>query len=309
MKIAVASDVHLEFAPIEFENPEGAEVLILSGDICVASDLKDRDPTNISEGTRNHNWHKFFQSCSDNFPHTVYVAGNHESYDGDIAKTYLRLKDKLGYLKNVHILDRETFEHKGYTFIGSTLWTNMNNRDPLTMFHIRSMMSDYKLIKNSARKVFRNVPLYQKDESGQYIRDDKGYYIQCGMKKKEENSKLSPEDTVVEHEKCVEYIKQVCLNVREQGSNGNKVVVVGHHTPSFQSMAPCYAHDKLMNGAYHTNLEEFILDHPEIVLWTHGHVHDPYDYMIGDCRVFCNPRGYVGYETRARNFKLEVIEV
>jgi uncharacterized protein RhaS with RHS repeats len=47
-----------------------------------------------------------------------------------------------------------------------------------------------------------------------------------------------------------------------------------------------------MNGGYYSDLSEFILDHPEIVLWTHGHMHHTFDYNIGDCRIVCNPRGY-----------------
>ena len=39
MKIAICSDLHLEFGPISLENTENAEVLILSGDILVAADL------------------------------------------------------------------------------------------------------------------------------------------------------------------------------------------------------------------------------------------------------------------------------
>lgn len=309
MKVAVTSDVHLEFGDLDFENDSGAEVLVLSGDICVARRLTDHEPNGLMEGTHSDRWHKFFQRCSERFEHVVYVAGNHEHYDGDFMNTYPRLKDKLGYLKNVHVLDKECFTHKGVTFVGSTLWTNMNNSDPLTLFHIRRMMNDYQCIDNSSRKVYRTVPLYKKDEEGKYIKDDKGYYIQEGTKKKEEVAKLSPEDTVEEHNRCVGYIREIVLNVREQGSNGSRVVVVGHHTPSFQSMADYYKHDELMNGAYHTNLEQFILDHPEIVLWTHGHVHDDFDYMVGDCRVVCNPRGYIKYEARAQNFKLKTVEI
>lgn len=309
MKIAIASDIHLEFAPLELENPEGAEVLVLAGDICVAKDLKDHDPHGILEGTRSDKYHKFFKSCSYNFKQVIYVAGNHEHYGGDFQDTYARLKDRLGYLENVHVLDKEAFDYNGVTFLGSSLWTDMNNEDPLTLFHVKGMMSDYNHIKNSARQVFRTVPLYKKDEDGVYLLDERNNYIQCGTKKKESDAQLSPQDTVEEHRKCVDYIRNCCLNVREQGSNGNRIVVVGHHTPSFKSMDPCYAHDMLMNGAYHSKLEEFIMDHTEIVLWVHGHVHDEHDYMIGDCRVVCNPRGYVGYETRARNFTLKVIDV
>jgi len=39
MKIAVASDLHLEFTGIDLRNTENADVLVLSGDICVADDL------------------------------------------------------------------------------------------------------------------------------------------------------------------------------------------------------------------------------------------------------------------------------
>ena len=47
MKIAIASDLHLEFGDLDFENTDGAEVLILSGDILVVEDLRDWDANNI----------------------------------------------------------------------------------------------------------------------------------------------------------------------------------------------------------------------------------------------------------------------
>ena len=64
-----------------------------------------------------------------------------------------------------------------------------------------------------------------------------------------------------------------------------------------------------MNGGYHSSLEEFIMDRPNIKLWTHGHTHEEFDYMVGDTRVVCNPRGYIGYEPIADNWKLKVVEV
>jgi hypothetical protein len=61
-----------------------------------------------------------------------------------------------------------------------------------------------------------------------------------------------------------------------------------------------------MNGGYASNLSEFILDHPRIKAWTHGHMHQQFDYMVGDTRVVCNPRGYPGEVEFDDNFIFEV---
>ena len=86
-------------------------------------------------------------------------------------------------------------------------------------------------------------------------------------------------------------------------------VVVGHHAPSKASTHPRYKTEVIMNGAYSTNLDNFILDRRQIKLWTHGHTHEDFDYMIGTTRIVCNPRGYDGYEERADNFKLKYVEI
>ena len=82
-----------------------------------------------------------------------------------------------------------------------------------------------------------------------------------------------------------------------------------HHAPSKQSTKPQYERDVIVNGAYSSELTEFILDNPQIKLWTHGHTHDVFDYMIGSTRILCNPRGYDGYEDRADDFELLTVEV
>jgi predicted phosphodiesterase len=47
MKIAICSDIHLEFGDINLQNTENADVLILGGDICVAADIGRPDTHNI----------------------------------------------------------------------------------------------------------------------------------------------------------------------------------------------------------------------------------------------------------------------
>jgi predicted phosphodiesterase len=45
MKIALCSDLHLEFDDIILKNDENAELLILSGDIMIAEDLHNHPET------------------------------------------------------------------------------------------------------------------------------------------------------------------------------------------------------------------------------------------------------------------------
>jgi predicted phosphodiesterase len=296
MKIAVCSDIHLEFGPIELKNPGDVDVLVLSGDICVDADLdmKDRRQTEMGFARkRSEGFHEFFDMCGREFPHVIYVAGNHEHYHGDYAETLPNLKRKLAYIKNLYVLDREVKKIDDITFIGGTLWTDMNKEDPLTLFHMKSMMNDFRCVKNSNREV--NFKSFDVTEEGRQIPTFKT-----------RPATFCAEDAVEDHKKMVEYINVVTAQL---GENTNKYVVCGHHAPSRQSTHPRYKDDTLMNGGYSSDLEDLILNRPCIKLWTHGHTHEPFDYMIGETRIVCNPRGYIGYESRASEFELKVVEV
>ena len=50
MKIGVCSDLHLEFGDLKITNDSGADVLILSGDILVESDLDIFDRRQMEMG-------------------------------------------------------------------------------------------------------------------------------------------------------------------------------------------------------------------------------------------------------------------
>ena len=284
MKIAICSDLHLEFDTISLENTENADVLILSGDICVAKDLTKKDNYDILDRFgRSEKWHKFFQECSERFPHVIYIMGNHEHYHGDYANTVTILRDRLSYLVNLHILDKEMVQFNGVSFIGGTLWTDMNKEDPITLMHIRGKMNDFRCIMNGNRVTF--------------LRDE-------NLNIRERTSRFTPEDTVIDFKSMVEYIRLMV-----KGKFDQKFVVVGHHAPSKLSTHPRYADEEIMNGAYSSDLSEFIMDHPQIKLWTHGHTHEDFDYMIGSTRIICNPRGYINYEPDADFFELQYFEV
>jgi Icc-related predicted phosphoesterase len=282
MKVSVASDLHLEFGDLNIQNDHDSDLLILSGDICIARDVTDHNHKSKSI------FNRFFERCAEEFQTVIYVLGNHEHYHGDFATTAQDLKRKLSYLNNLHILDHDTIKVQDVMFIGGTLWTDMNGKDPITLLHLKNAMNDFRVVANSNRTVsFRSQN--QSDGSVRFH---------------EKAARFDPEDTVLEFEKFVTFISKVI----DSEPNG-KFVVCGHHAPSLKSIHPKYAHDFRMNGAYSSDLSDFILDHPQICLWTHGHTHDSFDYMIGSTRVICNPRGYVGYEASAAKWQLVTVDI
>ena len=278
MKFALASDLHLEFETIELNNTQGADVLVLSGDICVAKDLASTESVRGSK-----NWMKFFEHCATQFKNVIYIMGNHEHYHGDFAKSYGKLKSALAHLPNIHVMEKELISFDDVIFICGTLWTDMNKEDPHTLYSIKGYMNDYRIIQDSSNDVhFRDA--------------DGNFHTRTG--------KFSPEQSVVEHKAMLKLIDDVTKN-----NESKKFVVVGHHAPSKLSTKPKYQDDVMVNGAYSSDLSEFILDRPQIKVWTHGHTHDVFDYMLGGTRIVCNPRGYDGYEDRADQFELHYIEV
>jgi DNA repair exonuclease SbcCD nuclease subunit len=212
----------------------------------------------------------FLKRCSFQFPHVIYIAGNHEFYHGKWKASLDHLREECAQFNNVYFLENDMKTIGEHTFIGCTLWTDMNKGDPLTLHAISDMMNDFRIIRN----------------------DEHGY------------TKLRPAHAMWRHHQSMSYIKNVV-----QGMHDEKFVVVGHHAPSKQSTHPKYQNDQLMNGGYSSDLSEFILDHPQIKLWTHGHTHDPFDYMIGTTRIVCNPRGYAGHDKHADVFQLKYLDI
>lgn len=265
MRIKIVSDLHLEFGDINILNNDNCDLLILSGDIMTAADLHQHSADDVvilpNIGRRQKmaiRFRDFLKRCSDQFPHVIYIPGNHEFYHFRWDQTIDVMKKECARYPNVYFLERESKILNDITFIGATLWTDMNKGDPITLHAIRDMMNDFNLIR-------------------------KDY---------DEFKKLMPLDTVHRHRRTLEYIK-ICIDNNPNG----QFVICGHHSPSRMSTHEMYKNEHITNGAYSSDLSEFILDHPQIKIWTHGHTHFPFDYMIGTTRIVCNPRGYEGYES------------
>lgn len=265
MKIAIASDLHLEFADITLNNTENADVLILAGDIMIAQDLHDHSeeslvvpPGVLHKPSRAQisvvQYRKFLKNVSEQFKNVVYVPGNHELYHGKFHAGLGYLRTECQNYPNIHFMAQASQVIDGINFIGCTLWTNMNNHDPVTMYTVQQNMTDYRI-----------------------IREDMENY-----------RRINAQDTIARHRRHLDFI-----NVTYANSN-NPCVVVTHHAPSKLSIDKRYADDFYMNGGYCTDLYDFIDIRKKIKLWIHGHMHSVSDYVIGSTRVVCNPRGYPG---------------
>jgi hypothetical protein len=153
--------------------------------------------------------------------------------------------------KGIHFMDDSVVKIQDWNFIGSTLWTDFRKENSLEMIEASRFLNDYKTIRIGSN--------YRK---------------------------LRPEDTLEFHKKS----KQFLLDTLPMFEN-QKVWVLTHHSPSYQSIHPKYKMERT-NGSYASDLDDLILSHPQIKYWSHGHTHESFRYRINECEVICNPRGY-----------------
>ena len=88
------------------------------------------------------------------------------------------------------VLDKESVEIGDITFVCATMWTSMNNEDPVTLHAVKYMMNDFRNVKNSHNMVSRKVPLY---DNNNFETNKEGYVVRnvIGHKFKEEPSKFT----------------------------------------------------------------------------------------------------------------------
>jgi Icc-related predicted phosphoesterase len=249
MRIKQMSDLHLEFdADFLPKNEEKVDILMLNGDICMAAYLT-KGP-NSPYYAKALNFINFFKFCSSEYENVLYIPGNHEYYKGYIDTADDVIRKTLSVFPNIHFLNNQSWEKDGITFLGATLWTNMNHNNPITEQYLMEGMNDFRIVKW-----------------------------------KKEGGRFRPWDAASFHASTLKYFDEASAGL-------DNVVIMSHHAPSFKSVHPKYHYDTQVNHGYYSDLEQFILDRPQIKLWTHGHMHSCFDYTVGGTRIVCNPRGY-----------------
>ncbi|MGH7013628.1 MAG: metallophosphoesterase [Stellaceae bacterium] len=259
MKIAVMSDLHLEFdadilgaesrvrsprrmLDFYFHPPQpSADVIVLAGD--------------IHSGAQGVDW-----AASSFTQPVVLIAGNHEAYGRELFRVIAYSRQKAEAMNpRVNFLERNTWHFTSPTgvsarFIGATLWTDFQfyGCAEKSMEVAQERLEDFRVIK-----------------------------LERGLKLRP----LHPSDTVRLYHASVKFLEDEL----KQAFDGITVVVT-HHAPSSRSIASAFQ-DSPLNPAFVSNLDHLIETY-QPSLWIHGHMHTSFDYQIGRTRVICNPRGY-----------------
>lgn len=234
MKIALLSDLHLSVHPLDAPASD-ADVVVLAGDL--------HRPAAAIE------WARQFRQP------TLFVAGNHEFYGGDLSTTMRQLRAHAQGTP-VRVLDHDVWLHDGVRFLGCTLW------------------SDYRLFDSPAQRA------QGLQQAAEMVRD-----FTRIRSAPDGDEKFTPALSQVLFDRAVVWLEQQ-FAVPHDGPT----VVITHHAPARGSIAAKFAGSPL-NACFVSDLEPQIRRW-QPALWLHGHVHDSCDYRIGNTRIVANPRGY-----------------
>ena len=269
MKARLVSDLHIDVnrdGNFGFRHKE-CDVLFIAGDI--AGDYRREE--------------KFLNGLATDLTCPIFVvAGNHLGYDyykNQALEGLWEIKPNplegeklwsINHIKknvpeNVHYLDNDYVELENYIVFGGCMY------------------SDYKLYPNED---------LSKRSGEMYLNDFR--YVRIHDKKLKVVRPINTDDYQNLHKKFVQKLKK-CIKETDKD-----IIVLSHFAPSIQSISDKYLDqgNVYLNASYASNMEDFILQNERIKYWHHGHVHDSFDYMIGQCRVICSPYGYSGREQK-----------
>lgn len=262
MLIRLASDLHLEWGNYSFVElgEDKDSVLVLAGDLAAWKHPVGYERTMY-----------LMKEVSEQFRAVVMVCGNHEFYNrGDILtqRNLMRAAFNANSLSNVHLLENSSVVIDDVAFIGATLWTDYDNRNPLVMATAPNYMADY-------------------------------HQIMCG------NRFIKPIDLLGAHNESRKYIFEETVRQHQQG---NKTVIVTHHAVTEQSVHEKYKGDPYNSNFYSEMTNDIIDANPTLMIHGHVHDPFNYMVQPDVCqtRVVANPRGYVPHEDNGHDLCCQI---
>jgi len=215
------------------------------------------------------NARKFFKDVSAKYKHVAWVPGNHEYYGSSIKET--------SDIVNQFIVSENLFNITFGQFGSITV-------------------KDVKIVFATLWTDIKNKDPLIMSQGKQSMSD----YCQIMIEVDGRNLQLHPSDVYDLHVKHREHIKNEVVG-------HDKVIVMTHHAPNMLSSKS----DNITSLDYMyccTDMDDIILDNPQIKVWVHGHLHTEMKYTIGETEIMSNCRGYYGYEP-TQHFKVNVFEL
>lgn len=201
----------------------------------------------------------FLFSCADRYKHVLFITGNHEYYNrtksmNEINKM-IEIKQKP---QNLHFLNNTKFVIDGVTFLGSTLWTNIN---------IGYTYEIYKKIND-----FRNI-MIENDTNNKKLKH------------------IMIQDIIDLHNFQLNWIKN---NIKTVENIEEKIILITHHLPTPQLSHSKYDCYNDINSSFFTDLSKCDVFDNKIKFWFCGHTHIPMEYMDinTNTKFVTNPMGY-----------------
>lgn len=236
MRLRILSDLHIECFEEGRDLPDvDADVVVLAGDI-------HRKTEGLAWAAERFAGQKI-----------IYVAGNHEFYDTNMAELRKALRSDAERL-GIYLLDNDTVDIDGVRFHGTTLWTDFDlytgqpDYDPLqTEQRALAFIPDFRIIEQPPGETFTMA----------------------------ESMKL--------HAESLAWLEQAL----SEPCSGPRVVI-SHHAPLPECIPQKYRGDSL-SPAFASELRALM---GKMDLWIHGHVHEPVDLQVAGTRVFANPGAY-----------------
>jgi len=138
MRIAIASDLHIEFRPdLSGLAVPDCDLLVLAGDVEARPDQAA----------------PFFQRLRRQYAGPIlYVLGNHEYYNGVFPRRLDEYRAALASDPSIFLLEKESLVLDGVRFLGTTLWTDFDNGWHLN--NCQSALSDFRVIRSESGGTF-----------------------------------------------------------------------------------------------------------------------------------------------------------
>lgn len=182
----------------------------------------------------------------------IYVAGNHEFYQGAHIYGLVPELRKAAATLGIDFLERDSVSFDGFRILGATLWTDFQLYGATRAF---ACMSAAKM----------EMP------------DFNGQIRIAG------SNNFSPIDSVQLNRES-----RAWLTDELRTPFDGKTIVVTHHLPLEACVAERFRFNPV-SAAFASEMPELV---EKATLWVAGHTHDALDFEHGNCRVVVNPRGY-----------------